>query len=407
MHPAHRFAVHMPDNCGMESEETRPTGEWRITLPPPRRAAQILLALATIAAGIWLFVSAGSSMTPFVIGLALMYLLAPPVNLLSRFIRRPLAILLIYLVALLIFVLFFVFVIPPVVGQVQRLTENIPTVSGFQRWAADWVARYREFTPDALEPQIEQAIGSALPALQNNLSTIIRNAAGFLGGQIAQLVGVLSFVVGLLIIPIWLFYLLNDQRKSFAFVNRLLNFRARADVWNVWRVIDRSMSAFIRGQLTLGLFIGVVCGIGLGVLDLIPGIEVDYILLLAIWAGICELIPMIGALLGMIPAIVIAFAVGGPTSGIAVAILYIVIQQIENNVLVPRIIGESVGVHPAILTVMLIAMGSVFGLIGVIAAAPVTAIVRDLYLYCYRRLGGQTPEQAMYSISAPRIGAPA
>ncbi len=388
----------------MESEETLPSDGWRVTLPPPRRAAQLLLALAAVAAGVWLFVRAGTAMTPFVIGLALMYLLAPPVNRLARHMPRPLAILLIYLAALSIIALFFIFLTPALISQFQRLTANLPTVSGLQRLAADWVARYREFTPDVLEPQIEQAIASVLPALQNNLSSIIRSTLAFLSSQIAQLAGVLSFVVGLLIIPIWLFYLLNDQRRTFAFINRLLNFRVRTDVWNFWRIVDRSLSAYIRGQLTLGLFIGVVCGVGLSILDLIPGIEVDYILLLAIWAGVCELVPMIGALLGMIPAIVIAFAVGGPTSGIAVAILFIFIQQIENNVLVPRIIGESVGVHPAILTVMLIAMGSVFGLLGVVAAAPVTAILRDLYLYCYRRLDGLSPERAMYSISAPFPG---
>jgi predicted PurR-regulated permease PerM len=370
-----------------------------LTSIPPRRAAQLALALFAVAVLIWLFIAAGSSMTPFVIGVVLLYLLSPTVNWLSRRMPRGLAIGLVYLLAALLITAAFVFLVPPVIGQVQRLITNFPNVDALRGWSQDLIARYRDLTPDALEPQIEQAAQAALPAIQSNISTIVRNTLTFVASQISGLVSLLSFVVGLLIIPIWLFYLLNDQRKVIAFINRLLNFRVRADFWNVWRLVDRSLSAYIRGQLTLGLIIGVAVGVGLGVLDLVPGVEVDYILLLAIWAGICELIPMIGALLGMVPGVIIAFVLGGPTSGIAVLVLYVVVQQIENNLLVPRIIGDSVGVHPAILTVTLIALGSVFGLVGVIAAAPITAIARDLYLYAFRRLGGAEPEPAMQSLS--------
>lgn len=366
---------------------------------PPRRTAQFALAFAALLAVIALFVAAGQSMTPFIIGLVLAYLLSPLVNLLGTIMPRWTAILTVYVFGITTIVLLIVFLVPPLVGQIERLLNNLPSVTAMQSWFRSVVDRYHDVTPDALEPLIQQAIQATVPALQGSVSTVARNIGTFLVSQISQLFSLLSFIIGLLIIPIWLFYLLNDQRKALAFVNRLLNYRIRPDVWHIWRVIDRSLSAYIRGQLTLGLIIGVAVGVGLFILDLIPGIDIDYILILAIWAGICELIPMIGALLGLIPGVILAFVIGGPASGIAVLILYIVIQQLENNLLVPRVIGESVGVHPAILTVTLIAMGSVFGLIGVITAAPATAIARDLYLYTYRRLGGASAEEAMQSIS--------
>jgi predicted PurR-regulated permease PerM len=365
----------------------------------PRRTAQLALAIAALLTVAALFIAAGPSMTPFFIGLVLAYLLSPSVNLLCAIMPRWTAILTVYVFGITVVVLLVVFLVPPLVGQVERLLNNLPTVTALQIWFRSVVDRYHDITPDALEPYIEQAIQASVPAIQSSVNTVARNVGTFLVSQISQLFSLLSFIIGLLIIPIWLFYLLNDQRKALAFVNRLLNFRIRPDVWHAWRVIDRSLSAYIRGQLTLGLIIGVAVGVGLFVLDLIPGIEIDYILVLAIWAGICELVPMIGALLGLIPGVILAFVIGGPGSGIAVLILYIVIQQVENNLLVPRVIGESVGVHPAILTVTLIAMGSVFGLIGVIAAAPATAIARDLYLYTYRRLGGASAHEAMQSIS--------
>jgi len=75
--------------------------------------------------------------------------------------------------------------------------------------------------------------------------------------------------------------------------------------------------------------------------------------------------------------------------------LFVVVQVVENNYLVPRVIGESIGVHPAILIVVLVIFGQLFGLLGVILAAPATAIARDLYLYIYRRLSGKSPSEAI------------
>jgi predicted PurR-regulated permease PerM len=211
----------------------------------------------------------------------------------------------------------------------------------------------------------------------------------------------LTFLIGFLIIPIWLFYVLNDRSQAAALVDRLLPPRARPDFWNIWGLADEVFSDYIRGQLLLGLAVGTMVGIGLLSLRLLK-IEVPYILLLAIIAGITELIPIIGPIIGAIPGVLIGFfgGEGGVQAGVAVLILYIAVQQLENNLLVPRIIGESVGVHPAILTVILIAMGQVFGLLGVVLAAPLTAIARDLFVYVYRRLGGLSPAAARHTISA-------
>jgi predicted PurR-regulated permease PerM len=364
-----------------------------------RLIARWALATLAVVAVVWIFIAADSAMTPFIVGLILAYLLAPTVNRLSAFLPRWAAILVVYIVGLVFIILAVLFVLPPLVAQAQRLISNLPDLEGWQRIAGQLLEQYRQTVPPTLQAPIEQSVQEAVPIIRNNVTSILQNAIRFLFSQIASLFGLVTFLVGFLFIPIWLFYVLNDQRRALVSLNRILSYRVRADFWNVWGIVDRSLSAYIRGQLTLGLIIGIAVGIGLGILDLIPGIEVDYILLLALWAGICELIPMIGALLGMIPGILVALVVGGPFSAIVVAILYIVIQQIENNFLVPRIVGDSVGVHPAVLTVVLIAMGQVFGLLGVIVAAPLAAIARDLYLYFDRRLGGKTPEEAIESIS--------
>ncbi len=370
-----------------------------LTSIPPRRAAQYGLAFITATLALWIFMQAGNAMTPFIIGLVVTWLLGSIVNRLAAFMPRWAAVFIVYATCALVFGLLLVFLVPAFVNQVQRLRANIPSLEALQRWSTQRVADYHTITPDALEPLVEQGLHSVLTSLQSNFSTLVRNALSFAIGQITHLIGILTFLLGLFILPIWVFYLLNEQKKVVTFLNHLMKFQLRADVWHIWRVIDRSLSAYLRGQLTLGAIIGIAVGCSLSIADLVPGIEIDYILLLALWAGLCELIPMVGALLGLIPGVIVAFVLGGPVSGIVVAIIYIVIQQIENNLLVPRVIGNAVGVHPAILTVTLVAGASIFGLPGVILAAPTTAITRDLYLYAYRRLGGATADEAMKSIS--------
>jgi predicted PurR-regulated permease PerM len=101
----------------------------------------------------------------------------------------------------------------------------------------------------------------------------------------------------------------------------------------------------------------------------------------------------------MIPGVLIGLFIS-PATALFVALVYIVVQQIENSFLVPRIIGGSIGIHPAILTVVVIAMGYTFGLLGVILAAPAAAIARDLFIYAHRRLDGQPAEAAVTGLVA-------
>jgi hypothetical protein len=142
-------------------------------------------------------------------------------------------------------------------------------------------------------------------------------------------------------------------------------------------------SSYIRGQIVLGLLVGAAAWVGLTILDL-AGFNVRYAILLAVIAGVTELIPIIGPVIGAIPAIAMGFF-DSPTTALAVAILYALIQQLENNFLVPRIVGESVGIHPAILMIVLI-LFSQFGLLGIILSAPLAAVGRDIFRYVYGRL---------------------
>lgn len=227
--------------------------------------------------------------------------------------------------------------------------------------------------------------------------TYIRGAGTFLVESLLSVANTVSFLLGFFLIPFWLFYVLMGQRDGQASLDRALPDWLRNDFWAVASIIDHDLSGYLRGQLFLGLAVGTAAGTGLSILSLV-GLEVPYILLLAVIAGVTELIPIIGPIVGAIPAVILGFT-HSPTTGFTVLILYIAIQQLENNFLVPRIVGDSVGLHPSILMLLLIVCAQVFGVLGAILSAPVGAVSRDVFSYLYGRLSdpprpaGQLPDR--------------
>jgi len=375
---------------------TLPT--WSVLWRTAARWLLVVLALYVVG---WLIWSALPAMTPFIIGLVLAFLMLPIVNRLDRRLPRWFAILTVYVGGFVVLLVAANYIVPLAGRQVQQLLDNLPSVDQLELMGNDLVRRYRDLVPTALQQPIDDGVRNAIRVAQANATSYLQQVGTFILNQVIQIINTLTFLVGFLIIPIWLFYVLNDQAKGQAFVDRILHPRLRADFWNVWGIISEVFNDYIRGQLILGLAVGAMVGLGLFVLRQ-AGFDIRYILLLAIVAGVTELIPIIGPIIGAIPGVLIGFFAGenGLQTGVAVLIVYIVVQQLENNLLVPRIIGQSIGIHPAILTVVLIAMGQIFGLLGVVLAAPVSAIARDLFTYTYRRLEGIPADAARRSISA-------
>jgi predicted PurR-regulated permease PerM len=311
----------------------------------------------------------------------------------------------VYAGGVVLLVVLIAYIAPIVADQIERLVDNTDGLVGrLQTMWQELFRQYQSSVPASIRGPIEQAVRNGVVVLQANITTYLQSIGTFIFAQVLQIINTVTFLVGFLIIPIWLFYVLNDVPQGRTFIDRLLHPRIRADFWNVWGIINRILSDYIRGQLLLGVAVGAMVGVFLLVLQLF-GFQIgNYILLLAIIAGITELIPIIGPIIGAIPGVILGFTVS-PTTGLVVLLVYILVQQLENNLLVPRIIGESVGIHPAILTVVLIAMGHTFGLLGVVLAAPVSAIARDLFIYTYRRLDGESPAGAKLAVET-RAGPP-
>ena len=341
-----------------------------------RRNRIVLIAGATVIVAVLLYMARGA-LFPFFLGGLLAYLLIPAVRLLERIMpwrkrwpkaTRFIAINIVYLAGLLVIVAFLATVIPLAVEETRHFIEGIPELYNRARETLESLNdEYTRRVPENVRAEIQEAMegvsGVVVSAAQG---VLIRTAAG--------VQHTLSIVIGLAIMPIFLFYLLKDQEQLSGGFFSMLHPSLRRHVRNVLGIADRTLGAYMRGQLILGAFVGILVFAGLTVLG------IPFAVLLAIISGVTELLPVIGPILGAIPGLLVTLA-NSPDKFVWVLILYVAVQQIENMLLVPRIQGEAVHLHPAVVMVVLIVGSEVAGIWGMIVAVPLAGVAKDVFLY--------------------------
>ena len=364
----------MSDPARPEAEAAGQAVTERRLLHAPTQRVGLLIAAAVIV-GVALYVGR-EALSPFIVGLMLVYLLDPAVERLNRLrVPRWLAILIVYVVTVVVVWQAIAFTIRPFVEQVRTFVADLP---GF---VTRLETLYRELD---IPPQLRDAVDHWLAQVEQGGGI----DPGVLLPFVNVTAGVVSALFGYVIIPVWVFYLLKDRPQLTDAFDRMLPPEWRVDVWNVVRIIERVFGQWVRGQLILGLSVGVATFVGLIVLgSVIDPIFSRFALLLAIIAGLLELLPIIGPIIAAIPAILLA-ATAGPQQALAALLLYTVVQQLENNILVPKIQGDAVELHPSAVMFALVMGGAIYGLLGAILALPITAAGRDVYRYLFRRLSG-------------------
>lgn len=249
--------------------------------------------------------------------------------------------------------------IPPLVNQFSELTQNFPAI--YQKFLDEFQA-LRDFSSQA---GIQQNISSVLQNIQGSVTSaggsVFSAISGFFGGVIA--------FIAVLIIT---FYMVTEESGMKKFFRSIAPLRYQPYLHELISKVQVKMGGWLRGQLLLLLIVAVMSYIGLLILG------VKYALVLALFAGLMEFIPMIGSTIGAVPAAFIAFT-QSPTKGILVVVLYIVIQQLENNIIVPKVMKSTTGIHSIVTIIVLLIGAKVAGLLGVILAVPVTLIVMTVY----------------------------
>jgi predicted PurR-regulated permease PerM len=344
---------------------------------------------AAIVAGVILF-AAGSAIRPFVVGLLLAYLLDP---LVERFARRGvprwLAVLLVFAIVVGTVVLALAIAIPPLVRQIATFTDELPAILQSIQYQLDHLTELydRLGLPSELRSAADTIVAAALDAVHHLdisfLRPLIDSAASFI-----------TSIFGYLILPAWLFFLLKDRPGLQTALDRSLPRSWRPDTWAIAGIVHEVFGKWIRGQLLLGAVVGLASFVGLSVLGfVVDPIFGRFAVLLAIIAGLGELIPIIGPIISAVPAVLLGLTAGaGPA--LAALLLYLGIQLVENNFLVPKIQSDAIDLHPSVVITALVIGGAIFGLLGAILALPVTAAFRDVFKYVFRRaseLGGAEP----------------
>lgn len=338
----------------------------------------LLVLVAAVLTVYWLLVTTGFLLAPFVLGFVFAYVLDPLVDVLvERRVGRTVAIVLLALPVAGAGVAAVLYGIPALVGQVDELVQAAPELvarvggwfSGLRERIAGIPGLDEDTIPDltALDP--EQIIAFLQERRERLVSGTWQGVLG-LGRGVGSAATVAGYVF---LTPVLTFYLLRDYDRILAWLRGLLPRSREAGVVEFAREYDALLSRYLRGQLTVALILGVMTG------SLLFVARFQYPFLLGALAGVMGLIPFLGLVLSIIPAVIVALVSGSVlVSLVKVAVVYGSVQILEGAVISPRIVGESVGLHPVWIVLALSVGGFFFGFVGLLIGVPVAVGVKLL-----------------------------
>lgn len=341
-----------------------------------------VMVVATGLALLWLLKTAGSLLAPFFLAFVLAYMLDPLVDRLSARPRigRQTAIALILAPALAVAGLVAAVGIPAMLRQAGQLMLDAPAaLAAAHSWAVGLAAKAAEadlpFVNEAgLLARVQAFDGQALAALAASQASRIASGAwtAFLG--LGRGFGMLFTVAGYVVLtPVLAVYLLRDYDTLVARVARLVPMRYQAATRDGFREYDAVLSRYLRGQILVAAIVGGLTWLGLAVTGF------PHAFFLGATVAVLGVVPYLGLVLSLVPALVIALAGGDPAVGLLkVAIVYGVAQALESAVISPRIVGDSVGLHPVWIVLALALGGFYFGFVGLLLGVPMAAGVKLL-----------------------------
>jgi predicted PurR-regulated permease PerM len=355
-------------------------------LNTPQAKRRLLVLAAAIVVG-WVLWHARGALTPFAIGAVVAYLLAPVVEFVHRLIRLParfsslsaaLSVIVTYLLVIMVLVIAGYFLIPPLIDQTNQFVNNAPS---YVTEAQTEMDNLNQFYQDSVPDVVRNNLDNNFDAIKTQLSDTVKAALKVTFNAVGTLIG---FVAGLALLPLWLFYVLKDQRKGLIWFYSLWPENWRDDVRAIVGIIDTMLATYIRVQLFLGVLIGTTTGVVMWI------IGIKQAIVLGLFAGLFELIPVLGPWLAFVVAAVVTLATD-PGKILLVGLAFLGIQQLENTFLVPKLQGDALRINPAIIVMLLAIGGSLWGLVGLIVIVPLTAVLRDIFLYLYHRIEGRPP----------------
>lgn len=350
----------------------------------------VVLALALVVAGLWLLSRITRILILVLLAIILAYALEPVLSRLEALgLRRWLAALGLYVVGLLVLGLVGFFLIRPLTSQASQLAVQLPGY--FDR-------------VNAALTNLASTYGIQVPTAAANKISLLAAVQGALGQFLSEAVSLATTILGVLVdivlVLFLAFWFMVDGRRFRSVFAGLFPAEQQSKVEFVEDTVSQVLGGYIRAQLTMALVVGVSAGLGCFLLG------VPYPAVIGLFAFFFELIPMVGPILGSVPAILIAAFQPFPLV-LWVAVFFAVMQLAENNLLAPRISGHAVGLHPAVAVLALLIGAEVGGIWGALFAVPAVAVVSVLASALWKSAHGQVVEvkrgSMTFKLKLPRL----
>lgn len=310
-----------------------------------------LIRLILLLLGLWFLYLIRDILVLLFMVLIIVAALSPTVDRWARYLTRPGAVVCVFLVIFLFLTVIFSLLIPPFVTELKEFSLDLPLY-------ADELSRNQQ-------PGFIDSVTSLIRENLNALSTQLSNVGTSL---LSKTVGVISGVVAAITLIVLSFYLLLEEEGLKKLYRGLLPSNWYEPLTEVTRKIAIKLGAWLRGQIVLMALVALLTTIGLLI------IGTPYALTLGVWSGLTEVIPIVGPWVGAVPGVVVGLA-ESPLQGFLTLIVYLVVQQLENTVLVPRIMSKAVGLNPFLVIVAILIGGKLYGLLGVLLSVPLAAVI--------------------------------
>ncbi|MBN9550699.1 MAG: AI-2E family transporter [Alphaproteobacteria bacterium] len=330
---------------------------------------------SAIVLALFLYVFSGI-LLPFVAGMALAYFLDPVADRLQRLgLSRLMATVVILIAFIVVVVLAFVILVPVLATQMADFARKLP----------EYLTRLQSLITSFDPRWLEQRFGVNAAGLRDGLNSLLTTGFGLLTTVFTSIwssgVALVSVVSLFVVTPVVAFYMLLDWDRMVAVVDSWVPRDYVETVRALARDINTATAGFVRGQGTLCLVLGIMYATGLSFTGL------NFAILIGFFAGLISFIPYVGSLTGLVLAVGVAFVQFWPdwTMVVLVAFVFFVGQFIEGNILQPRLVGKSVGLHPVWLMFALFAFGALFGFVGLLIAVPASAAIAVLVRFAIAR----------------------
>ncbi len=329
----------------------------------------IFLALVLLLS---LLISLQKIVAPLSIALAIGYVGDPIIDKLEEWkISRTWGIVILIFILILTMFGLTLYIVPKVLAQIQELLQKFPAY--WETFRDKLLPQLTTYAQEHKE-QVENLKEAALTWLQDNAGVLLTNITTNLASSFKSVGAFVANILSLIIIPVLAFYFLRDFDIMKGKVVKLIPLKRQKYIVDLFTELDLALGNFIKGQLLVALILAVIYSIGLT----IAGCPAS--LLIGIVAGFANLIPYLGIALGFVPAVLLTYLTGNPMWQIILSgVTFIVGQMLEGMVITPKIVGESVGLHPVVVLIALMVGGGYFGFIGMILALPASAVLLVLF----------------------------